>query len=86
MDIQKRFAGVHWIWEGAVGFVYEVHPRIVVKVPRSGEEEREQFHNELRIYGIISQHQPWSYVVQCFHSSDNGIFLEYMRGAAVTRR
>lgn len=34
MDIQHQFPSVHWIWEGGISFVYEVHPRIVVNVPR----------------------------------------------------
>lgn len=62
--------------------MYEVHPRIVVKVPISDEFEREQFRKEHRIYQIFSQHSPCPSVVQCFLSADNGIFLEYMRGAA----
>ena len=78
MDIQRRFPNVHWIWGGGVSFVYEVHPNIVVKVPKLGE--REQFCKELKIYDIFSQHPPCPSVVQCFFYADNGIFLEYMRG------
>lgn len=78
--IQRKFPGVHWIWGGGISFVYEVNPCIVVKVPKSGEFDREQFQNELKIYEIFSQHPPCPFVVQCFFYSDNGIFLEYMRG------
>jgi predicted Ser/Thr protein kinase len=81
MDIQRQFSGVHWLWGGGISFVYEVHPRIVVKVPKSGEFEREQFRKELRIYEIFSRQSPCPSVVQCFFYADNGIFLEYMRGA-----
>lgn len=81
MDIQRRFPGVHWIWGGGISFVYEVHPRIVVKVPKSGEFESEQFRKELEIYQKFSQRQPCPSIVQCFLFSPNGIFLEYMRGA-----
>nr|KMM64400.1 hypothetical protein CPAG_00752 [Coccidioides posadasii RMSCC 3488] len=35
----NRFAGVPWIWGGGIS-VYEVHPRIVDKVPKPGEFER----------------------------------------------
>lgn len=31
---------------------------------------------------ILSQHPPCPYIVQCFYYSDNGIFLEYMRGSS----
>ncbi|KAJ5882826.1 uncharacterized protein N7473_011088 [Penicillium subrubescens] len=80
MDIQHQFPTVHWIWRGGISFVYEVHPLIVVKVPKSGEFEREQLHKEVEIYRIFSQNRPCPSIVQCFLFSDNGIFLEYMRG------
>lgn len=80
MDIQRQFPGVHWVWKGGISFIYEVHPRIVVKVPKSGEFEREQFHKEVKIYEIFSLHPPCPSVVQCFYNTGNGIFLEYMRG------
>lgn len=80
MDIQRQFPGVHWIWAGGISFVYEVHPRIVVKVPKSGEFEREQLRRELEIYEVFSRHPPCPSVVQCFFRAENGIFLEYMRG------
>jgi hypothetical protein len=80
MDNQRRFLGVHWIWGGGISFVYEVHPRIVVKVPKSGEFEREQFQKVVDIYRAFSEHSSCPSIVQCFYLSDNGIFLEYMRG------
>ncbi|KAJ5958619.1 uncharacterized protein N7479_005769 [Penicillium vulpinum] len=76
MDIQRQFSSVHWIWGGGISFVYEVDPRIVVKVPKSGEFEREQFNKELEIYRIFSQNIPCPFIVQCFLISGNGIFLE----------
>lgn len=86
MTIQQQFPGVHWVWKGAISFVYEVHPRIVVKVPKSGEFEREQFRKELKIYEIFSRHPPCPSVVQCFFYTDNGIFLEYMRDVSLCCR
>jgi predicted Ser/Thr protein kinase len=81
MDIQHQFSSVHWIWGGGISFVYEIHPRIVVKVPKSGQFEREQFQKELKIYEILSRCPPCPSVVQYFFYTNNGIFLEYMRGA-----
>lgn len=81
MDIQRQFPGVHWVWGGGISFVYEVHPLIVVKVPKSGEEEREKFHKELKIYEILSQYPRCPSLVECFLYTTDGIFLEYMRGA-----
>lgn len=82
MDIQRQFPSVHWVWGGGISFVYEVHPLIVVKVPKSGEEERERFRKELKIYEILSQHARCPSLVECFLYTTDGIFLEYMRGAA----
>lgn len=82
MDIQRKFPGVHWVWGGGISFVYEVHPLIVVKVPKSGEEERDKFRKELKIYEILSRHPPCPSLVQCFLYTTDGIFLEYMRGTA----
>ncbi|RAL02654.1 uncharacterized protein BO80DRAFT_423581 [Aspergillus ibericus CBS 121593] len=86
MDIQRQFPGVHWIWGGGISFVYEVHPRIVVKIPKSGDFEREQFNKELKIYQIFSQNQPCPSIVQCFYFSNDGIFLEYMRDMSLSSR
>lgn len=82
MDIQRRFPGVHWIWKGAISYVYEVHPRTVVDVPKPEVpgESTEQFPQELRIYETFSRNPPCPSVVQCIFYTDNGIFLEYMRG------
>lgn len=80
MDAQKQFPEVYWTSHGGISFIYEIHPRIAVKVPRVGEEEREQFQKELKIYEIFSQHPPCPLIVQCFLYTDKGIFLEYMQG------
>lgn len=85
MNIQPQFPSLHWIWEGGISFVYEVHPHIVVKVPRSGEFEKEQFRKELKIYKTFSQYPPCPSIIQCFYCADNGIFLEYMRGATLIK-
>lgn len=53
---------------------------MVVKVPMSGEFEREQFDKELKVYEIFSRHPPCPSLVQCFFYTGDGIFLEYMRG------
>ncbi|CAG8909704.1 unnamed protein product [Penicillium egyptiacum] len=86
MSIQHQFPDVHWVWKGGISFVYEVHSRIVVKVPKSGEFEEEQFRKKVKIYQIFSQHPPCPSIVQCFLYADNGIFLEYMRDASLCSR
>ncbi|KAL5336320.1 hypothetical protein BJX70DRAFT_390110 [Aspergillus crustosus] len=86
MDIQRKFPGVHWLWGGGISFVYEVHSLIVVKVPKSGQEEREKFRKELKIFEILSQHPPCPSLVQCFYYTTDGIFLEYMRDISLAYR
>ncbi|CAG8009142.1 unnamed protein product [Penicillium salamii] len=82
----QRFPAVHWIWKGAISFAYEVHPRIVVKVPQPGQENRERFNQELAIYRTFSQNGPCPYIIQYYYLSDDGIFLEYMRDVSLFSR
>lgn len=86
MDIQRRFPGLNWMCLGGTSFIYEVHPLIVVKIPRPGEEEKAQFLPEVNIYKILSQHRPWLSIVQCFFYTNDGIFLEYMRDTSLFYR
>jgi hypothetical protein len=83
MSLQQQFPDVHWVWGGGISFVYEVHPRIVVKVPLSEKFERDQFQHELKVYELFSRNPPCPSIVQCLLYADNGIFLEYMRGTAL---
>lgn len=85
MEIQSKFPTVHWIWGGGISFVYEVDPRIMVKIPKTGEFEREQFLKEIEMYRIFSQNPPCPSIVQCYYFTDGGIFIEYMRGATPIR-
>ncbi|KAL4913012.1 serine/threonine protein kinase [Aspergillus aurantiobrunneus] len=85
MDIKEQFPEVHHIWDGAISFVYEVHPHIVVKVPRC-EDSMERFQNELKIYDILSRHPPCPQLVQPFYYTDKGIFLEYMPDESLAER
>ncbi|RAH87610.1 hypothetical protein BO86DRAFT_444520 [Aspergillus japonicus CBS 114.51] len=80
--VQRQFPGVHWIWGGGISFVYEVHPRIVVKVPKSGKIEREQFYKELEIYRVFLRNPPCLSIVQCFYFCKSGSFLEWMNDLA----
>ncbi|KAL4946984.1 kinase-like domain-containing protein [Aspergillus filifer] len=86
METKKQFPSVNWIWRGAISFVYEVHPDIVVKVPKPREYARDQFDHELKVYDILSKHEPCPYLIQCFHYSADGIFLEYMTDASLSMR
>ncbi|KAJ6020981.1 hypothetical protein N7540_006485 [Penicillium herquei] len=86
MNIRTQFPHVRWIWEGGISFIYEVHPRIVFKIPQQEESEREQFQKELEIYRIFAQSPPCPYIVQCYLLAEIGIFMEYMRDANLSWR
>lgn len=53
-----------------ISFVYEIHSRIVVKAPESGEFEEEQFRKEVKSYwnliGVFTNHNP------CIHAYPRG--------------
>jgi predicted Ser/Thr protein kinase len=81
MSTKHEFHNVHWLVTGGNSCVYEVHRRIVLKVPKPGQEEKEQFRNEVKVLKkIFSQQTLCPYIVQCFLFTDNGIFSEYMHG------
>ncbi|KAL2834792.1 kinase domain-containing protein [Aspergillus pseudoustus] len=86
MDLQRQFPNVHYIWGGGISFVYEVDPRIVVKVPQTGEFEKEQFKKEVAVYDLLWQHPLCPFIVECFLYTPNGIFLEYMRDGLLASR
>ena len=82
MFIKHEFPNVHWLVSGGNSCAYEVHPAIVLKVPLpGGEEEKEQFRNEVKaLKKIFSQQTSCPFIVQCFLYTDTGIFSEYMHG------
>jgi hypothetical protein len=80
MEIGSQFQNVHLIATGGMSFIYQAGPGIVVKVPHAEDFARQQFCNELAIYKTISQQAACAFIVQCFYYTDDGIFLEYMRG------
>lgn len=92
MNIQHELPSVHWIWNGSIGYVYEVHPGIVAKVLSRPDDEEEAQHNknnfakELAIYRKSGQNQPCPFIVQWYHLTDNCIFLEYMRHMSLSSR
>lgn len=80
MEIESQFQNVHLVAVGGMSFMYQADPGIVVKVPHAEDFARQQFSNELEIYKSFSQQATCAFIVQCFHYTDDGIFLEYMRG------
>ncbi|OJD22120.1 serine/threonine protein kinase [Blastomyces percursus] len=66
MVLERSLDDLFWVSEGANCYVYEVNPLIVVKVPKAGDQEREQFRKEVEIFNILSRHPPFPFVISCF--------------------
>lgn len=86
MNVENDPQDFPWVSWGGNCYVYEVNSLIVVKVPKPGLEEREQFRKEVEIFRILSHHPPCPQLVSCFMFTDNGIFLEYMRDICLSMR
>ena len=86
MVLERRLEDLPWLSWGANCYVYEVNPLIVVKVPKPGTEEREQFRKEVEIFNILSCNPSCPQLISCFLHTDNGIFLEYMRDICLSWR
>ncbi|ODH14017.1 serine/threonine protein kinase [Paracoccidioides brasiliensis] len=86
MSLERQLDDLFWVSEGANCYVYEVNPLIVVKVPKAGDQEREQFRKEVEIFNILSHHPPCPYVISCFLHTNECIFLEYMRDICLSWR
>ncbi|OAX79398.1 serine/threonine protein kinase [Emergomyces africanus] len=86
MDLERLLDDLFFVSEGANCYVYEVNPLIVVKVPKAGDQEREQFRKEVEIFNILSRHPPCPYVISCFLHTNDCIFLEYMRDICLSWR
>ena len=59
--------------------MYKVNPLIVVKVPKPGTKEYEQFCKEVEIFCILLYYLLYLQLVSCFMFTENSVFLEYMR-------
>lgn len=79
MAIERKFQ-IGLLLPGGISYIYHIHPRIVVKIPQNDDFAREQFCKELEIYKLLSRQAACEFFVQCFHYTNEGIFLEYMRG------
>ena len=80
MKAERKFQKMQLIASGGMSFIYLVDPNIVVKVPKNDEESRQQFCKEIETYKVLSRQGPCAFIVQCFYFTNEGIFLEYMRG------
>lgn len=80
MEIERNFQKMGLIASGGMSSIYQVDPDIVVKVPKNDEYSRQQFYKEIETYKVLSRQGVCAFLVQCFYFTNEGIFLEYMRG------
>ncbi|KAJ5741113.1 hypothetical protein N7493_000985 [Penicillium malachiteum] len=76
------------IGSGAEAFLLFTKSTLVSwsRFPSLASFEREQFLQELKIYQTFAQNQPCPSIVQCFHFSERGFFLECMRDMSLSSR
>ena len=86
MATEPSLERLPWVSHGANCYVYEVNSLIVVKIPKLGDEERQQFRKEIQILKILSSKPSCPYLISCFYHCDKGIFLEYMRDICLSWR
>ncbi|KAJ6032633.1 hypothetical protein N7540_003365 [Penicillium herquei] len=86
MATESKFQKVYFVGGGGISFVYQAAPGIVIKVPQSEDFARQQFRHEVEIYKAISKQAACAFIVKRYYSTDDGIFLEYMRDGTLSYR
>lgn len=80
----KAISAYHFLSRGAVGWVYRINERIVLKYAR--EPGCEAFARENRTYDLFAEHTPCPFVVQSFLRLQDANFLAYMSGGSLEDR
>jgi atypical protein kinase C zeta type len=69
---------------GAVGWVYKIDDRIVLKY--STNPDNENFRNEIEFFDILDRHEPCPDIIQSFLRTRQGNFLAFMVGGSLDER
>lgn len=80
MGTKGEFDYVRRIDEGCISFVYQVDQSIVVKISNKEDCSNDQFRHEVEMYKKLSKEKVSEFIVQCYHFTNDGIFLENIRG------
>jgi serine/threonine protein kinase len=75
MDLPNRLRKYDCVGVGAVAVVLRISHEIVVKYPRSIQDER--FKREVEFYRLLDSQEPCPDIVECFLVLPNAIFLSY---------
>ncbi|KAL2840804.1 kinase-like domain-containing protein [Aspergillus pseudoustus] len=87
MDLAKlphRLASLQFLSVGAVGWVYRINDRIVLKYPKDTDDAA--FSREIKVFDMLQKHDICPDIVRSFLRVPNGIFLEYLSGGSLDQR
>lgn len=82
--LPRRLASHHFLSVGAVGWVYQINDRIVIKYPKDTDDTA--FNREVRFFDMLEKHDICPDIVRSFLRVPNGIFLEYLSGGSLDQR
>lgn len=69
---------------GAVGWVYRINKRIVLKYPKDTDDTA--FNREAEVFHLLEKHDIYPDIVQSFLCVPKGIFLAYLSGGSLDQR
>ncbi|KAL4876429.1 hypothetical protein BJY04DRAFT_223062 [Aspergillus karnatakaensis] len=82
--LPHRLASHQFLSVGAIGWVYRINDRIVLKYPRNTGDPA--FSHELEFFDILEKHEICPDIVRSFLRVPDGIFLEYLQGGTLEQR
>jgi atypical protein kinase C zeta type len=84
VKLPHRVASHHFLSVGAVGWVYRINERIVLKYPKDTDDTA--FNREVQVFHLLEKHDICPDIVQSFLCVPNGIFLAYLSGGSLDQR
>ncbi|OAT13451.1 AGC protein kinase [Blastomyces gilchristii SLH14081] len=84
IKIPPRLTYYELLCGGAVGWVYRIDCRIVLKYPVRPNSDG--FNREMAFFDILEKHEPCPHIVQSFLRVSDGIFLAFMGGGSLHHR
>ncbi|KAK2807877.1 hypothetical protein FQN50_005266 [Emmonsiellopsis sp. PD_5] len=84
IKIPPRLTCYELLSGGAVGWVYRIDHRIVLKYPVNPNSDG--FKREMAFFDVLEKHEPCPHIVQSFLRISDGIFLASMSGGSLHHR
>lgn len=82
--IPPRLSCYELLSGGAVGWIYKINDRIVLKYPTHSDSEG--FRKEMAFFDILEKHEPCPNIVQSFLRVSDGNFLAFMSCGSLHQR